>query len=330
MAQDGGEAHGVAGEARQNRRRGGRVGRIAGGVVLALVVCLGLFYYFWLDRSMGSGPAGPAVPREAFARVWTRRPVHLLGLGDSVTAGFGASEGLSYFERLVENPPDEFPELRGVNLRTVFPRLTVENAAVSGSTSLQHAERHIPRLERHPSETLGWVVLTTGGNDILHNYGRSAPVEGAMFGATREQARPWIRNFERRLDGMVAALNERFPGGCEIFLANIYDPTDGVGIAKIAGFPAWDDGLPIHAEYNRVLSRCAERHGSVHLVDIHGPLLGHGIYSRQFWRPHYRAADPTHWFFQNFEDPNDRGYDAIRRAFLVEMGRVARERGWTR
>lgn len=306
-----------------------RRGRITGVVLTLLLLPLLLLYYFWFDRSMGSGPAGPAVPREPFARVWTRRPVNLLGLGDSVTAGFGASDGLSYFERLVENPPNEFSEMRGVSLRTVFPDLRAQNGAASGSTSLQHAERHIPRLERRPVDTLGWVVLTTGGNDIIHNYGRSTPKEGAMFGATLEQARPWIRNFERRLDGIVEALESRFPGGCEIFLANIYDPTDGVGIAKIAGLPGWEDGLEIHAEYNEIIRRCAERYPSVHLVDIHGPLLGHGIYSRQFWRPHYRASDPTHWFFRNFEDPNDRGYDAIRRAFLLEMAGVARRKGWT-
>ncbi len=26
--------------------------------------------------------------------------------------------------------------------------------------------------------------------------------------------------------------------------------------------------------------------------------------------------DPYYWFYDNVEDPNDRGYDAIRRAFL--------------
>lgn len=297
-------------------------------ILFVLIVPAALLYYFWLDRSMGSGPAGPAVPREAFERPWTERPVELLGLGDSVTAGFGASPGLSYFERLAENPPGEFPEMQGLALRSVFPNLRVRNAAVSGSTSLQHARWHLPRLEPRDAETLGWVVMTTGGNDIIHNYGRSAPEEGAMFGATLEQARPWIRDFEQRVERIVRQIRALYPGGREIFLANVYDPTDGVGIAKVAGLPGWDDGLKIHAEYNAIIRRCAERHPDVHLVDIHRPLLGHGIYSRQFWRPHYQAQDPTHWFYANFEDPNDRGYDAIRRAFLAEMVRVARTRGW--
>lgn len=35
-----------------------------------------------------------------------------------------------------------------------------------------------------------------------------------------------------------------------------------------------------------------------------------------FRREHYSSEDPSYWFFTNIEDPNDRGYDAIRRVFL--------------
>ena len=37
---------------------------------------------------------------------------------------------------------------------------------------------------------------------------------------------------------------------------------------------------------------------------------------------YYHADDPSYWFYANFEDPNDRGYDAIRRIFLNEMAAV--------
>jgi hypothetical protein len=50
--------------------------------------------------------------------------------------------------------------------------------------------------------------------------------------------------------------------------------------------------------------------------------LGHGIYSLQFWNRHYRSDDPRYWYWDNFEDPNNRGYDAIRRLFLIEMAKV--------
>ena len=289
------------------------------GVALLLVGAILFVQYFWLTRTMGSGPAGPPVPREPFARVWTQRPVLLVGLGDSVTAGYGASPGLSYFDRLAQNPPGEFPEMRGVCLKAVLPNLRAENHAVSGSTSLDHAEHEIPALRAAPPDTLGIVVITTGGNDLIHNYGRTPPREGAMYGATLAQAQPWIENFGRRLERMRELLRSKFPGSCEIFLADIYDPTDGDGTAGVVGLPSWRGGLAIHARYNALLERLAARYPDVHRVDIRSTMLGHGIYCRQFWRRHYQPHDAHYWYNENFEDPNDRGYDAIRRAFLREI-----------
>ncbi len=47
-----------------------------------------------------NGPAGPAVDSSAFGRVWSERPIKLIGIGDSVTAGLGAaSKDHSYFNR---------------------------------------------------------------------------------------------------------------------------------------------------------------------------------------------------------------------------------------
>jgi lysophospholipase L1-like esterase len=286
---------------------------------LLLAATGGLARYFWFERSAGAGPAGAAVPAEPFQQVWTRRPVLLLGLGDSVTAGFGASPGKSYFQRLARNPTDELPELRGLSLSAVLPNLRSRNRSISGTESPQHLDRQIGKLPVFDRDTFGLVVMTTGGNDLIHSYGRSAPREGAMYGATLALAEPWIAGFETRLETMVTELRRRFPGGMRLFLANIYDPTDGDGTAGVVGLPPWPDGLKIHAAYNSVIERVADRHPDVVRVDIRTPLLGHGIYCRQFWRKHYARTDPTYWYDPNFEDPNDRGYDAIRRAFLNEI-----------
>ncbi|HUT13256.1 MAG TPA: hypothetical protein VMY42_22395 [Thermoguttaceae bacterium] len=35
-----------------------------------------------------------------------------------------------------------------------------------------------------------------------------------------------------------------------------------------------------------------------------------------------RPEDPHYWYAQNLEDPNVRGYDAIRRLFLIEMAKT--------
>jgi len=293
-------------------------------ILAVVIICAaGTWRYFWQSRPVGGGPAGPSVPAGEFAHAWTERPVFLVGLGDSVTAGFGARKDYGYFDRLMTNPADEFPDMRGISLRVVMPGLRATNLAVSGSTSMEHIEKQLPRLPTADSNTLGIIVITTGGNDLIHNYGRTPPREQAMYGATWEQAEPWVKKFEARLESILTQINARFPGGCHIFLANIYDPTDGVGDIQRAGLPRWKDGLRILAAYNDVIRRGAERHDNVHLVDLHAAFLGHGIHCTQFWAKHYDSRDPYYWYHVNLEDPNERGHDAIRRLFLIEMTKVA-------
>ncbi len=293
---------------------------LAVGIVL-IAACL-FYRQFWFARPVGVGSAGPPVPLEAFKHTWTERPVVLLGVGDSVTAGLGASRSeLSYFSRLVECPSDDFSDMRGRCLSATLPNLEAVNVAVSGSNSIQHLDC-IKGLASHDTEVLGIVVMTTGGNDLIHWYGRSEPQEGAMYGASWEQAQPWIANFEGRLNEMIDLLEQKFPGGCHIFLGDIYDPTDGVGDAPSVFLPHWPDGLRIHMAYNQVIHRCARKRESVELVPICVTFLGHGSHCTQFWRANYCSEDPHYWYFDNIEDPNDRGYDALRRIFLLEMIRV--------
>ncbi|TAK98169.1 MAG: SGNH/GDSL hydrolase family protein [Verrucomicrobia bacterium] len=293
---------------------------LAIGIALAAAV-LG-YKRFWFDRPVGHGPAGPIMDQNLFSRPWTERPVLLVGLGDSVTAGFGATRGHCYFDRLVKNPPDEFPDMTGKCLSVVMPGLQATNLSISGSTSLEHLEKELPRLTMMPSNVLGVIVITTGGNDLIHNYGRTPPREQAMYGASFEQAKAWIANFERRLETVLGEIETRFPGGCQIFLANIYDPTDGLGDTRRAGLPAWPDCLKILNAYNEIILQSAQKHSNVHVVDMHSAFLGHGIHCTQFWRKHYDASDPHYWFNENLEDPNERGYDVIRRLFLIEIARV--------
>lgn len=288
------------------------------GLICIVAVCL----YLWFAHPIGDGPAGPVVSRAIFQKQWTTQNVLLVGLGDSVTAGFGARKGYSYFDRLHSNPPDEFPAVQGINLRAVFPNLRFTNYAVSGSTSFEHIEKQLPRLPVTDSNILGLVVLTTGGNDLIHNYGRTPPRQEAMYGASWEQAQPWIEGFERRLELILTEVNSRFPGGCYIFLANIYDPTDGVGDIHRVGLPEWKDGLRILDAYNNVIRKAVAQRSNVRLVDFYSTFRGHGIHCVQFWRPDYDRHDPHYWYHVNLEDPNERGYDAIRRLFLNEIAEI--------
>ena len=148
---------------------------------------------------------------------------------------------------------------------------------------------------------------------------------GRRPGTARCTARLWRRlRAGKRLEAILDGVEKRFPGGCHIFLANIYDPTDGVGDIENAGadLPRWADGLEILKRANEIIARCAGRRDAVHLVNIHETFLGHGIHCRDSGNRHYRAGDPSYWYYENLEDPNNLGYDAIRRLFLLEMSAV--------
>jgi|TARA_B110000495_G_C22414059_1_gene262874 hypothetical protein len=45
------------------------------------------FIEFYLSGPTGKGPAGPTVNADDFQNTWSERPVQLIGIGDSITAG---------------------------------------------------------------------------------------------------------------------------------------------------------------------------------------------------------------------------------------------------
>ena len=288
---------------------------VGGGVFLR-------FYYLRLPAA-GQGPAGPTVAREPFSEVWSQRRVLVVGLGDSITWGMGAPEGHGCLARLSANPPDEFPDMKGLCLSAVLPNLETRNLAVVGSTSRHHMETQIPQLAVQSPDVLGVVVMSSGGNDLIRSYGHSPPRECAMYGATLEQAAPWVQAYRERLDAMLSRIEACFPGGCYIFLETIYDPTDGGGPGAIPLVaPRWPDALALLSQYNEVIAQCAAKRPSTHLVDLHAAFMGHGFRCDHFWTSCYRPEDPHFWYFQNIEDPNDRGHDAIRRLLLIEIARA--------
>ena len=296
---------------------------VAGVLVTGAAVAWRHFVY---ARPIGSGAAGPHVPREPFETPWSAQRVVLLGLGDSVTDGLGASPGKSYFTRLVTNPPDEFDDQQGINLSVVLPGLEAVNRSISGMTSIECVDHQLPKLSPYPVDVFGVVVVTVGGNDVVHNYGRTPPREGAMYGATLNQVAEWSPAFMDRLETIAASVRTTFPGGFHMFVADIYDPTDGDSDTQYAGLPAWPEGSAVLNEWNGVLREFAGRHDDVSLVEMRAGFLGHGIHCVQFWHHAYQADDPHYWYWDNLEDPNDRGYDAIRRLFLNEMATVLPER----
>ncbi|MFH0797646.1 MAG: SGNH/GDSL hydrolase family protein [Candidatus Omnitrophota bacterium] len=274
----------------------------------------------------GTGPAGPSINIVPFKHIWSADKIILLGLGDSITKGFGSSEKHSYFELLTENDDSQYPDMKGRDLKHVFPNLKFSNYSENYTVSEEHLRNQIPQIEVFPASVKGIVVITTGGNDLIHDYGKSPPRDGAMYGCTYQEALKWENSFRNRLKGVIEGVIGKFPGGCEIFVANVYDPTDGIGLGNIknAGFQLtpWPDGLKVLALFNGIISEVCSSYENVHLVDIYSSFLGHGIHCRDKHNRYYRKEDPHYWYFCNFEDPNDRGYDAIRRLFLFEIIKV--------
>lgn len=295
-----------------------------------VVLCIvGGFYalYAVSKSSMGSGPAGPAIPADPFGRVWSDGDVLLLGMGDSVVTGFGADKGFGFFDRLADIPSGDETDMTGKSLRRVFPKLRKLNLAENSSSSGDHLRDQIRLLPTQSATTHGLVVLSTGGIDLIHDYGANPPRDEALYGANWADGQRYALAFRQRLNQLLDAITARFPAGCDIFIATIFDPTDGVGDIEHANailhlfkpLPPWPDGLRIHAEFNRHIREAAAARSNVHVVDVHGTLLGHGLHHNDRQHPHYHPEDPTYWYFVNLEDPNRRGYDAIRRAFLIEM-----------
>jgi len=201
----------------------------------------------------------PSVARDSFANKWSDRQIVLLGLGDSITQGLGSTAGKSYFKRLAKNPPDEFPDMDGINLKKVLPNIETLNLSIAGMTSIECVDHQLPRLKQWPKEAFGVVVITVGGNDVVHNYGRTPPREGAMYGAKLKDIDVWKKNFNNRLETIHQAVDESFPGGFHMFVGDIYDPTDGDSDVQFAGLPAWSEGSSVLTEWNGVLRETPQR-----------------------------------------------------------------------
>ncbi len=273
-------------------------------------------------RPMGTGPAGPAIAAEPFQHRWLDKPVVFIGIGDSITRGLGATKHLTYFPMLMHNADGVYPDMAGNDLSHVVTIQSFRNYAQDYSISQEHIDRQLVKVPQSDESVHGIIVVTSGGNDLIHDYGRSEPQHDAMYGCTYPQGQEWCDLLENRLDTLLTGIMEKFPGGCDIFFANIYDPTDGVGDPQTMGLPRWRACVKVLGLANEKIAHLCEKYPNVHLVDIHTEFLGHGIHCDESWRKHYHPDDPHFWYYYNLEDPNLRGFDAIRRLFLREMARV--------
>jgi acyl-CoA thioesterase I len=79
------------------------------------------------------------------------KPITLLALGDSLTAGYGLADG------------DSFPAKLQAALRRTYPDLTIINAGISGDTAADGAAR----LDWALQDDVDGLIVELGANDAL-------------------------------------------------------------------------------------------------------------------------------------------------------------------
>ncbi len=276
---------------------------------------------------MGQGPVDLEVPRAPFQKVLSTDKVYLIGLGDSVITGFG-SQGAGLFPLLLGEVPRDPLQL---NLKQVYPKIDYINLAGNSTTIAMHLDcvrGYRRRLQALDGPAI--VVLSTGGIDLIHDYGNGLPRDGALYGSPLENLPRDRKVFAERLSQLMLAIKGALPKGVEVYIQTISDPTDGVGDIEHVSpvlrmgrpLPHWEAGMAYLAAWNEEIMALEKPFAFVHVVDVHGLFLGHGIHCRDQTNPNYNARDPGYWYYWNLEDPNIRGYDAIRRGYLRKWAAV--------
>lgn len=227
------------------------------------------------------------------------RVASLVVLGDSISDGGGG--GPRYYRLLERNDDALYPEWAGRDLRTRNPDLRVQRRAQSGSTTAALL-RQVNGIDADLPGPVA-VVVTSGGNDIKEQM--LAALSG-LDGLAVEGAR---LNLGLALDAIPLRLAGR---ELRVYLANIYDPSDGQGNFGAHCRFARDFGVlavptdPIFARWNDAHASETRRTGQV-LVDLHAAFYGHG----------FNAAD--RWYEGDCTHPNRVGHHRLRALFWAAI-----------
>ncbi len=254
------------------------------------------------------------------------KKVILFGFGDSVTCSTrygkeGVVTTTGYFTQLAD-------ELENIN----------EKKTIATDTSV--IQNHYDSLKNiknpYSKDTYGIIVFTTLGNNFLHPFG-IAGIKGGnsqhfklpkdlevneaeLFGISLIQLKeiygPLLRNY---LELIYKELKRIFPGGFHLFIANIYDPTDGTGKFEEIHFsgkknrlPPRKEGLDILNYINKnIIADFSNSHINSSLVDSRKALFGYGITK---W-----GTNEYCYMESIFEDPNELGSKKIKNAFLKSL-----------
>jgi lysophospholipase L1-like esterase len=238
---------------------------------------------------------------------------HVVFVGDSVTVGAGLADARDrYASLLLDQCPDCWP-FDGGDLTDRFGELEVLDLSEPGMTVTELLIQHIGRIEEtFGSPVTGGVLMigTLGLGDII--FGRGTPAAEDLY----------IDNLGR-LDDYLSD-PAVFPDGAWLYLANIYDPTDGTGwypdCFGSADMSAMTDAFESANAASRELA--IERGWA--WVDARSHFLGHGHHYDDPDSPYYRADDPVPWYIDCLH-PNENGHHEMRRLFLSAIDGVPLE-----
>ena len=235
----------------------------------------------------------------------TKYKTHVI-LGDSISDRGG--EGPFYYDLLDKNDDAKWPDDKGKDFAAAFgPDLKVVKASKAGARG-QNLGGQIATL---PATLEGPVVvtMTIGGNDV------TAALAALLTSGDDSKERA---DFQGYLDEAIAELTkpDRFGAGVKVtvFVANVYDPSDGTGDFTVAAsgkkcpgalsfFPAGKATAPLLDPWEKIFADVAAKHPGSNVVDLRGKYQGHGV----------NKADS--WFYGDCIHPNAAGHDAVRDLF---------------
>ncbi len=245
-------------------------------------------------------------------------PARVVFMGDSITAGAGASSSQTcYRSLLLENDSTSWPGWDQADLESLFPALSeVIDVSRGGATTTTLAQVQLADLDQQLEPTVEGetiVVVTIGGNDLT----------GAMLTLlTSDDPDAQAQALLDEMNGNLSTLStffddsQRFPDGVYVYLANIYDPTDDTAQASECFFGIdLVDIWPYLYQANDAFLEFAMGAGYA-MIDMHGHFLGHGWNYDDPDSPCYDASDPSVWFSGDCIHPNDDGHHEIRRLFF--------------
>ncbi len=250
----------------------------------------------------------------------------VLLVGDNTASNPSWSTG--YAALLQDNDDLVFPGWAGHDLGSWLPDAEVLRLDRGGDSYAALGVATVP-IEVPPGDLRPTLVTVgLGLNDMVS-------VALQLLTDTSLQDHPeWaIEDFQDAVHGVLSATEDTwvFPRSPLVAVANLYDPSDGVGdlaelVTQLFPFEGADAitpelALTIIDGFNAAIAAEAEEHGAV-LVDLHTPFLGHGLHWDDEDNPHHDPADATPWL-QGVIDPQLRGAHEIRRAFFNTLAGTA-------